>query len=121
MKTTFRICIWSVALLLTTSLAFARADSKRDNTGNYTRFGGRLYRLYPAYSVHNYKQPDKANLARRFNLDRLQIHESFAPSNQHNYKQPTISSTRAILLTLSWENQHHVSGASAANYKRQVQ
>ncbi|MBC7923181.1 MAG: hypothetical protein H7Z75_19045 [Ferruginibacter sp.] len=79
------------------------------------------YRYNPAYSIHNYKHPDKADLARKYRIGQMpviQFVEKFSGSGTANYKQPFSSrgrrSTRPITLPSDYPRT-----PNRANYKQQ--
>ena len=86
------------------------------------------HRSNPAYSVHNYKQPDKAALARKYNLDGLKTFtyvEAKATNDlaQRNYKAQAISSepiTTGAVIPTTAQKEPRNSIDSPANYKRQA-
>jgi hypothetical protein len=86
------------------------------------------YKSNPAYSVHNYKQPDKAALARKYNLDGLKTFnyvEANAANdlNQRNYKAQAASTeprTTGAIIPTTTRKEPRNSIDSPANYKRQA-
>ena len=80
---------------------------------------------HPTYSVHNYKHPDKALLARQFNLNPVNVVEyTEAPANSGvaplNYKnqirtQRTLEPSKPV----STHAKPQTGMQSPANYKRQ--
>ena len=82
----------------------------------------------PSYSVHNYKHPDKAAFARKFNLERQMTFVYVAPeptnagAGRFNYKQQagrTAAPTSGAVVPTAPESKNRWGLDSPANYKRQ--
>lgn len=86
------------------------------------------YKSNPAYSVHNYKQPDKAALARKYNLDGLNTFNYLEVNasndlTQRNYKAQATSAeprTTGAVIPVTTRKEPRNSIDSPANYKRQA-
>lgn len=80
---------------------------------------------HPTYSVHNYKHPDKALLARQLNLNPVNVLEhaeasaerGVSPRNYKNqiYTQRTLEPSKPV----STDARQQTGIQSPANYKRQ--
>ncbi|MES2734057.1 MAG: hypothetical protein V4714_20080 [Bacteroidota bacterium] len=87
------------------------------------------FKSNPAYSVHNYKQPDKAALAKKYNLERLQTftYVEATPAAEvvnRNYKAQAattnVSPASGAVIPTSTRKQSRNGLDSPANYKRQA-
>jgi hypothetical protein len=86
------------------------------------------YKANPQYSVHNYKQPDKAALAKKYNLNNLITLEyvESTPADEkarRNYKAPATAPQQAEaggIVPATAPQKKRNSAQSPANYKRQI-
>jgi hypothetical protein len=100
-------------LFLAGSTAFAQSPVKFRHKSN------------PAYSVHNYKQPDKAAVAKQLNLDGTQTFAYVdatpeASQAAHYYKAQAVQSPAPVSGAVVPTDKKARKGInSPANYKRQ--